>query len=218
MIIEDETRTADWIKTYLNRAGFAAEIAHDGQDGLILARSIKPDMIVLDLMLPRLNGMELCRILRRETEVPIIMLTAKGAKEDRINGLNEGADDYILKPFDPDELVVRIKAVLRRYKGSVQKILTCGILTLDEDTQQVSMNGELLKVSHAQFNILKAFMRHPNILLSRNQLIALAFNNEFEAFDRAIDSHIRRLRKLVHKDDFKPIRTIYGAGYKLVCQ
>ncbi|MDA3811951.1 MAG: response regulator transcription factor [Spirochaetaceae bacterium] len=217
LIIEDELRTAEWIKIYLERAGFTADIANNGQDGLLKARSMKPDLILLDLMLPRLNGMELCRILRRESDVPIIMLTARGAKEDRIDGFDEGADDYIVKPFDPDELVVRVKAVLRRSKGEIQNILTCGMLSLDESARQVSLNGKNIKLSKAQFDILITFMRHPNILLTRNQLIEQAFNNDFDAFDRAIDTHIRRLRKLIHIADFQPIQTIYGAGYKLVC-
>jgi len=217
LIIEDETRIAEWIKIYLERAEFSTEIAFDGREGLKKARSYNPDLIILDLMLPFLDGMDLCRILRRESEVPIIMLTAKGAKEDRINGLDGGADDYIVKPFDPDELVVRVKAVLRRYKGQVQSVLTCGKITLDENTRDVLIDGETVKLSQAQFAILSAFMHHPNILLTRSQLIEQAFNNEFESFDRAIDTHIRRLRKLINRDNFEPIQTIYGAGYRLIC-
>jgi len=217
LIIEDEPRTAKWIKIYLERADFTAEIADNGQEGLLKARSIKPDLILLDLMLPRLNGMELCRILRRESDVPIIMLTARGTKEDRLDGFDGGADDYIVKPFDPDELVVRVRAVLRRSKGEIRNILTCGKLSIDESARLVSFNGQEIKLSRAQFDILITFMRHPNILLTRSQLIEQAFSNDFDAFDRAIDTHIRRLRKLIHIGDFQPIQTIYGAGYKLVC-
>ena len=217
LIIEDEPRTAKWIKIYLERADFTAEIADNGQEGLLKARSIKPDLILLDLMLPRLNGMELCRILRCESDVPIIMLTARGTKEDRLDGFDGGADDYIVKPFDPDELVVRVRAVLRRSKGEIRNILTCGKLSIDESARLVSFNGQEIKLSRAQFDILITFMRHPNILLTRSQLIEQAFSNDFDAFDRAIDTHIRRLRKLIHIGDFQPIQTIYGAGYKLVC-
>lgn len=217
LIIEDEKRTAEWIKIYLERAGFKAEIAFNGQDGLLMTRSLKPDLVLLDLMLPRLNGTELCRILRKESDVPIIMTTAKGAKEDRINGLEMGADDYIVKPFDPDELVVRVKAVLRRYSGAVQKILKCGILSLNSATEQFFLNDDEIKISHAQFAILSVFIHHPNIILTRTQLIQQAFDNNFEAYERAIDTHIRRLRKLINREDFNPIQTIYGAGYKLVC-
>ncbi len=217
LIIEDERRISEWIRIYLERSGYKAESSFDGQSGLVMARSLKPDLILLDLMLPRLNGMELCRILRMETDVPIIMLTSKGAKEDRISGLEGGADDYIVKPFDPDELVVRVKAVLRRSGGSVQNILTCGILSLNRDTSRVFLNDKEINLSHAQCAILSVFLHHPNIILTRNQLIEQAFDNNFEAYERAIDTHIRRLRKVINQEDFKPIQTIYGAGYKLVC-
>lgn len=217
LVIEDETRIAHWIKVYLERAGFTAENAFDGQSGLKQARILKPDLIILDLMLPRLNGMELCKILRMESDVPIIMLTAKGTKEDRINGLEEGADDYIVKPFDADELVVRVKAVLRRSEGAVLRILKCGDLSLNEETGQVYLKERELPVSHAQFSLLSVFLHHPNIIFTRAQLIEQAFNNDFEAYERAIDTHIRRLRKLINLNDFQPIRTVYGAGYKLIC-
>lgn len=218
LVIEDDTRIANWVKIYFERAGFTAEIAHDGETGLKLARSLTPDLIVLDLMLPRLDGMELCHILRRESDVPIIMLTAKGKQPDRINGLESGADDYIVKPFDPEELVARAKAVLRRFNGNVQQILTCGNITLDKTTRHVTLDDQPINLSQAQFAILVTFMRHPNQVLTRDQLIAQAFNNDFDGFDRAIDTHIRRLRKLIHKDDFRPIQTVYGAGYKFVVE
>ena len=124
LIIEDDTRIANWVKVYFERAGFSAEVAHDGESGLSLARNLTPDLVILDLMLPRLNGVELCRILRRESEVPIIMLTAREAPAERIIGLDSGADDYIVKPFDPEEVIARADAVLRRVKGRVQQVLT----------------------------------------------------------------------------------------------
>lgn len=168
-------------------------------------------------MLPRLDGMELCHILRRESDVPIIMLTAKGRQPDRIHGLESGADDYIVKPFDPDELVARANAVLRRYNGRVQHILICSKLTLDETTQQVTLDDQPIQLSQAQFALLAALVRHPNQVLNREQLISLAFD-DFDASDRAIDTHIRRLRKLIHLDDYQPIQTVYGAGYKFVVE
>jgi len=216
LIVEDDTRIANWVKIFFEEAGFSAEVAFDGETGLSLARSLTPDLIVLDLMLPRLDGMELCRILRRESDVPIIMLTAKEAHSDRIKGLDSGADDYIVKPFDPDEVVARAKAVLRRVKDKVQQILTCGNITLNETTQRVTINDHPITLSHAQFALLAAFMRHPNQVLTRDQLIGLAFNDEFEGFDRAIDNHILRLRKQLTVDGAQPIQTIYGVGYKFV--
>jgi len=218
LIIEDDTRIAEWVKIYFERADFLAEVVHDGESGLKLARSLAPDLIVLDLMLPKLDGIDVCHILRQESDVPIIMLTAKGKQPDRILGLESGADDYMVKPFDPDELVARAKAVLRRVNGRSQQTLTCGQLHLNETTQQVTIADKPIKCSQTQFDLLSAFMRHPNQTLSRDQLIAMAFSNEFDAFDRAIDSHIRRLRRLIHQDGFQPIQTVYGAGYKFVCE
>ncbi len=217
LVIEDDTSAARWIKVYLERAGYSVVLAHDGITGLEMARIDTPSLILLDLMLPGLDGMEICRILRNESDIPIIMLTARGAKRDKIDGLDSGADDYIVKPFDPDELIVRIKSVLRRYKGHFKKIIKCGLLHLDTETHEITLEGELISLSKAQYTIMAVFMNHPNIILSRNQLIDQAFDNDFEAFDRAIDSHIRRLRKLIHHENYKPLKTVYGAGYKLEC-
>ncbi|MFK7802180.1 MAG: response regulator transcription factor [Anaerolineae bacterium] len=218
LIIEDEKRIAHWLITYFERAGFTAEAAHDGPLGLSLAQTSAPDLIVLDLMLPGMNGMEICHRLRRSSDVPIIMLTAKGTQPDRIDGLESGADDYIVKPFDPEEVVARANAVLRRATGKVTQQLLCGAIALDEKAQTVLVKGIPINVSQAQFAILSTFMRHPNQILSRDQLISLAFNNDFDGFDRAIDTHIRRLRKLIHVDDQEPIQTVYGAGYKFVVE
>ena len=218
LIIEDDTRIANWIKVYFERAGFSAEITHDGESGLALARSLAPDLIILDLMLPRLDGVELCRILRRESDVPIIMLTAREAHAERIIGLDSGADDYIVKPFDPEEVIARADAVLRRAKGRVQKVLTRDNITLNETTRSVTINKEPVVLSQAQTALLSTFMRHPNQVLSRDQLISLTFNHEFHGFDRAIDSQIARLRKQISRDGRQPIQTIYGAGYKFVVE
>ena len=216
LIVEDDIRIANWIKVYFERAGFSAEVAHDGESGLALARQLTPDLIVLDLMLPRLDGVELCRILRRESDVPIIMLTAREAHAERIIGLESGADDYIVKPFDPEEVVARAEAVLRRVKGRVQQVLTRGNITLNETTRRVTVNQDSISLSQAQIALLSIFMRHPNQVLSRAQLISLAFNHEFHGFDRAIDSQIARLRKHISRDGEQPIQTVYGAGYKFV--
>jgi DNA-binding response OmpR family regulator len=206
------------VKVYFERAGFSAEVAYDGNSGLNLARSLAPDLIVLDLMLPGLDGMELCRILRRESDVPIIMLTARETHTDRIKGLESGADDYIVKPFDPEEVVARAKAVLRRVNARVQQVLTCDAITLDETTQQVTVDEQPVNLSQAQFDLLATFMRHPNQVLTRDQLVALAFNNDFEGFDRAIDNHVLRLRKQISLGGRQPIQTVYGAGYKFVVE
>ena len=216
LIIEDDARIANWVKVYFERAGFAAEVAHDGESGLSLARNLAPDLVILDLVLPRLDGVELCRMLRRESEVPIIMLTAREAPAERIMGLDSGADDYIVKPFDPEEVVARAEAVLRRVKGRVQQILTRGNITLNETARSVTVDEEPVMLSQAQIALLSTFMRHPDQVLSRDQLISLSFNQEFEGLDRTIDSHVARLRKLISRKGRQPIQTVYGAGYKFV--
>ncbi len=216
LIVEDDTRIASWVKLYFERAGFSAEVAHDGESGLALARNLTPDLIVLDLMLPRLDGVELCRILRRESDVPIIMLTAREAPAERIVGLDSGADDYIVKPFDPEEVIARADAVLRRVKGRVQQVLTRDNITLNETTRSVTVDGEPVTLSQTQLALLSTFMRHPNQVLTRDQLISMAFNDDFAGFDRAIDNQVARLRKQINRDGRQPIQTVYGAGYRFV--
>ena len=218
LIIEDDRRIANWVKVYFEQAGFCAEVAHDGESGLALARSLTPDLIILDLTLPRLDGVDLCRILRRESDVPIIMLTAREAPPERIIGLDSGADDYIVKPFDPDEVIARAAAVLRRVKDRVQQVLTRGNIILNETTGVVTVDGEPVTLSQAQIALLSTFMRHPNQLLTRDQLISLTFDDEFDGFDRAIDSQVARLRKHVNRNGSQPIQTVYGAGYRFVVE
>ena len=218
LIIEDDTRIANWVKVYFERAGFYAEVAHDGESGLDLARDLVPDLIILDLMLPRLDGVELCRILRRESDVPIIMLTAREAPAERVIGLDSGADDYVVKPFDPDEVIARAHALLRRVKDRVQQVLTLGDITLNETTGMVTVGEEPVTLSQAQIALLSTFMRHPNQLLTRDQLISLAFNDDFDGFDRAIDSQIARLRKQINRDGRQPIQTVYGGGYRFMVE
>jgi len=218
LIIEDDRRIAAWIKVYFERAGFSAAVAYDGQSGLAAARNTAPDLIILDLMLPRLGGIEVCKILRRESDIPIIMLTAKEAHGDRIKGLDSGADDYIVKPFNPDEVVARAKAVLRRVNSEVQQVLTGGGISLNASTQTVTISERAVALSQTQFALLATFMRHPNQVLSRDQLIALALDNDFDGFDRAIDNHILRLRKQLANEGHQPIQTVYGAGYRYVAE
>ena len=216
LIVEDEPRIAHWLKIRFERAGFSAEVAGDGRTGLALARARQPHLIVLDLMLPRLDGMQVCRILRRESAVPIIMLTARETHADRIAGLDIGADDYVVKPFDPDEVVARAKAVLRRVEDTVQQVLTCGAIIIDETTHRVTVGGQPIELSHAQFALLAVFMRHPHQVLSREQLIRLAFGDRFDAYERAVDNHILRLRKQIGGAGRQTIHTVYGAGYRFV--
>lgn len=216
LIVEDDTTIAGWLKLFLEQEGFAVETAHDGAAGLNLARSLAPDLIILDLMLPRLDGMELCRTLRRESDVPIIMLTARAALADRTRGLDSGADDYVVKPFDPEEVAARAKAVLRRVHDKVQQRLSHGRITIDETTRRVTVDEKPVDLSRTLYLLLAAFMRHPDQVLSRDQLIALAFDDDFDAYDRSIDNHVFRLRKQIAADGFQPIQTVYGSGYRFV--
>ena len=218
LIIEDDRRIAHWVSVYFERAGFATEVAHDGEAGLDAARELSPDLVILDLTLPRLDGVELCRILRRESDVPIIMLTAREAPPERVTGLESGADDYIVKPFDPDEVIARAEAVLRRSRGRVQQVLTRDHITLNETTGTVTVDGEHVPLSQAQMALLATFMRHPNQVLARDQLIELTFSEDFEGFDRAIDNHVARLRKQIGRDGRQPIQTVYGAGYRFAVE
>ncbi len=218
LIIEDDRRIANWMKIYFQRAGFNAEVAHDGGAGLAAARSLAPDLIILDLMLPRLDGIAVCNTLRRESDVPIIMLTARETHAERIKGLESGADDYIVKPFNPDEVVARAKAVLRRVEGEVQQVLTCGDISLNITTRRLTISERPVSLSQTQFALLVAFMRHPNQILTREQLITLALDNDFDGFDRAIDNHILRLRKQLASGGHQPIQTVYGTGYRFVVE
>ena len=199
-------------------AGFTADVSHDGESGLELARELAPDLVVLDLSLPRLDGVEVCQILRRESDVPIIMLTAREAHADRIAGLDSGAADYILKPFDPGEVIARAGAVLRRVKGKVQQVLSRGDITLNETTQNVTVGEEPVVFSQAQIALLSTLMRHPNQVLTRDQLISLSFSDGFDGLDRAIDSHITHLRQQLNRNGQQPIQTVYGAGYRFVAE
>ena len=218
LIIEDNRVIANWVRVYFERAGFSTEVAHDGESGLALARRLIPDLVILDLMLPRLDGVELCRILRRESDVAIIMLTARETPAERIIGLDSGADDYIIKPFDPEEVVARAHAVLRRVRDRVQQVLTRGRITLNETTRSVTVDDEPVTLTQAQIALLSTFMRHPNQVLTRYQLIRQTFGYDFEGYDRAIDSQVARLRKKIGRGGSQPIQTVYGAGYKLVVE
>ena len=218
LIIEDETRVAHWVKSFFEREGFITTVVHDGAEGLRAARMTAPDLIVLDLMLPTVDGTAICRTLRRESDVPIIMLTARDKERERINGLDLGADDYVTKPFSPPELVARAKAVLRRVRGEAQQVLTAENLSLNVTARTCTFEGQAVSLTPTQFNLLATLMRHPNQVLSRQTLLDNAFQDGFELIDRTIDSHIRRIRQQIEPDSKQPryILTIYGSGYKFV--
>jgi len=220
LIVEDEKRIAHWVREYFTQAGFRALIASDGLSGLNMADEENPDLIILDVMLPGMDGMEVCRSLRRQSDVPIIMLTARGKETDRIRGLNLGADDYIVKPFSPGELVARAKAVLRRVHGEAnqEEKLIRGNISLDVASHTCTVDEKNVELSRIQFSLLESFMRNSGRVLSRQQLLESAFDGDYSGYERTVDVHIRRLRKKVERNPANPehILTVFGVGYKFV--
>jgi DNA-binding response OmpR family regulator len=219
LVVDDDVKTVKLVKLYLNRDGYRVLTANNGNDALRLARENHPDLIVLDLMLPGMNGLDVCRILRQESDVPIIMLTALTTDDDRLTGLNLGADDYVSKPFSPRELAARVRAVLRRLPGErgPEKI-TYGALTIDFLKHEAYLADKPLNLTPIEFKILGALAKEPGRVFSRAQIIENALGQDFESFDRTIDVHILKLRRKLEPNSRHPryIRTIYGAGYKLM--
>jgi len=219
LVVDDDVKTVELVKLYLNRDGYRVVTAYDGNEALRMARENHPDLIVLDLMLPGINGLEICRILRNESDIPIIMLTALTTDDDRLTGLNLGADDYVTKPFSPRELAARVRAVLRRLPGErgPEKI-EHGPLTVDFPRHEASLEGKPLNLTPIEFKILGAFVKEPGRVFSRAQIIEYALGYDFDGFDRTIDVHILKLRRKLEPDPRHPryIKTVYGAGYKLL--
>ena len=205
--------TSGYWGTYLKAAGYNVVIAHDGGNGLALARREKPDLIVLDLMLPEMDGFDVCREIRKESDVPIIMLTAHVEEMDKLIGLELGADDYLTKPFSPRELVARVKVVLRRVgPDSSAEVIRVGDVSLNRAHYQVQIKTREVTLTPTEFEILATLMSQPGRIFSRSQLLNAAHGVAFESYERAIDSHIRNLRRKLEPDDF--IVTVHGVGYK----
>ena len=218
LVVDDDAKTAELVKLYLNRDGYRVLTAYDGIEALQMARENYPDLIVLDLMLPGIDGLEICRILRTESDVPIIMLTAKTTDQDKLTGLSLGADDYVTKPFSPRELAARVRTVLRRLPGERGPAeIKHGDITVNFLKHEASLSGIPLNLTSIEFKILGVLAKEPGRVFSRAQLIEKALGYDFEGFDRTIDVHILNLRRKLERDPRKPgyIRTAYGAGYKL---
>jgi DNA-binding response OmpR family regulator len=219
LIIEDEKKISDVVRAYLEKDGFRVRIAGNGTDALTFFRE-GPDLIILDLMLPDMAGEELCRVIRESSDVPIIMLTAKSGEEDRIKGLGIGADDYMVKPFSPRELVARVKAHLRRAGKTKKKILSYnrGSLQMDLERHEVVKKGSPLQLTLTEFRILTALAENHGRILSRNQIVNIVQGYDFEGYDRTIDAHVKNLRHKIEKDSKSPefIQTVYGVGYKFI--
>ncbi len=216
LVVDDEPKIVEICCDYLSAAGFSVIQAGDGLSGLAAARTEKPDLIVLDLMLPGLDGMAVCQTLRRESHVPIIMLTARVEESDKLKGLELGADDYITKPFSPRELVARVRTVLRRAnEPEPLEILRAGDLTLERSHFHATIAGREIQLTPTEFEILATLVSQPGRIFSRSQLLMAARGVSFESYERAIDSHIRNLRrKLEAEGQAESIITVHGVGYK----
>ena len=221
LIVEDDPHTVEVVRLYLRRDDHIVLTASDGISGLRLFKEARPDLVVLDLMLPGLDGLEVCRQLRTESDVPIVMLTARVEEEDRIAGLELGADDYVTKPFSPRELAARIRAVLRRTTQDASErgpsTLSYGEISLDTQQRAVSLAGKPLKLTPTEFRLLTLLVREPGKTFTRDQIIDRVFGYDFEGFDRTVDSHVYSLRRKLNaaSKDRRYIHTVYGVGYRL---
>jgi two-component system alkaline phosphatase synthesis response regulator PhoP len=218
LVVEDELKIARLVRDYLHQAGFAVVEASDGRSALSLARSERPDMIVLDLGLPEMDGLDVTRRLRAESAVPIIMLTARSEESDRIVGLELGADDYIVKPFSPKELVARIRAVLRRAEATLGGggVVRAGPVEVDLPKRRVTVGDEEVELTATEFDLLITLARHPGRIYTRAQLLDAIHGVSFDSYERSVDAHIKNLRRKLEDDPRRPrlILTVYGVGYK----
>ncbi len=219
LIVDDEKRIVDGVRKYFEQAGFDVLAAHDGPAGLSLARTGEPDLVVLDLMLPGMDGLDVCRALRRESNVPIIMLTARVEEADKLVGLELGADDYVTKPFSPRELVARARAVLRRVQEMatpVRKTYRFGDVVFEVDAQRCIIDDRTVPLTPTEHALLEVFVRHPGQVLSRMQLLEAAHLGVYDGVERTIDVHIHNLRRKLERDPAYPryIQTVFGAGYR----
>ena len=225
LVVDDEPRIVQIARDYLERAGFRVVSAGDGQRALSIARAERPSLIVLDLMLPGLDGLDVTRALRRDpllVDVPIIMLTARVEEADKLVGLELGADDYLTKPFSPRELVARVRAVLRRTEGSQQpaSVLRYGDLMIDLDRRSVSVAGQSVELTATEFDLLQVLARAPGRPFTRTQLLERAYHVDYAGYDRTVDAHIKNLRRKIEPNPGEPryILTLYGVGYKFAEQ
>jgi len=220
LLVEDEPKVCELIKAYLVKDGDDVVIASDGKTAIEQAQTYKPDLILLDLNLPELDGLEVCRTVRKQSNVPIIMLTARDEEVDKVVGLEIGADDYVTKPFSPRELAARVSAVLRRYREGLKKgeLLVAGELRLDPGKHEAIYFGEPLNLTAAEFKLLSVLARNPGRVCTRLQLMDSAFGESYEGYERTIDAHIKNIRQKMAKvapEAPNSLATVRGVGYKL---
>ena len=220
LVIEDDRNTANLVALYLKNEGYAALQANDGDTGLALAKRHRPDLVILDLMLPKMDGWEVCRQLRKDSEVPVIMLTARGEEIDRVSGLTPGADDYVVKPFSPRELVARVKAVLRRTATAPAqrpKVLSHDAVRIDLDKRRLTVNNSQVMLTPHEYALLEALMSHPGRTFPRDELLDRIYpQGEAVVIERVVDVHIGKLRAKIEPDPSRPryILTVRGMGYQ----
>jgi DNA-binding response OmpR family regulator len=221
LIVDDDKKTIELIRLYLEREHYQVLVAYDGQAALEIAREKTPNLIILDWMLPKIDGPAVCRILRSEISTPIIMLTARSTEEEKLLGLDLGADDYVTKPFSPKELVARVRVVLRRIgqqeENNQQQELRLGDLAVDFLAHEVRLKGELIRLTPKEFKLLETLAKEPGRAFSRSELVSRVFGMDYEGLDRTIDVHLMNLRKKIepHPDQPMYLQTVYGVGYKL---
>jgi len=219
LVVDDEPQIVRLVRAYLEEAGFRVVVASDGEQALYVARHEKPDLVVLDLLMPRMDGLEFARRIRRERDVPIIMLTARAEETDRIVGLELGADDYVTKPFSPRELIARVRAVLRRAQAppELPPVLRAGPLILDRATHTVTVSGRPVDLTPTEFGILESLMTTPGLVFRRDELLETVQGIAFEAYERTVDAHIKNLRRKIEPDPAHPryVLTVRGVGYRM---
>ena len=218
LVVDDEPKITRLVRDYLESAGFIVVTAADGQEALMRVRIEHPDLVVLDLGLPGLDGLDVTRRLRRESDLPIIMLTARDDETDKVIGLELGADDYVTKPFSPRELVARVRAVLRRRdRAASDDQLRAGALTLDVPRMRLDVDGRAIELTATEFSLLAAMARQPGRVFTRSQLLDAIHGVAFESYERAIDAHVKNIRRKVEPDPHDPryLLTVYGVGYRL---
>ncbi len=218
LVIDDEREIVKLVRAYLEQAGFRVVTASDGQEGLTVFRHEKPGLVVLDLSLPRIDGLDVCRTIRRESNTPVIMLTARVEEQDRLIGLELGADDYIVKPFSPREVVARVRVVLRRVNPapSTPETITASDVSLDLTRHTAAVAGQPIDLTPTEFALLRAMVSQPGRAFSRMELLDAAQGEAYEGYERTIDTHIKNLRAKIEPDQKSPryIITVYGVGYK----
>lgn len=219
LVVDDEQKIVEVVKSYLQHSGYQVFTANNGKQAMTIFEEFNPDLIILDLMLPDISGEEICKNIRKESTIPIIMLTAKVEEEDILRGLDIGADDYVLKPFSPRQLVARVAAVLRRSSDQLMtpSVIELGDIVIDNLKHEVKKRDSVIYLTPNEYKILLTMIKYPNKTFTREELINVALGEDFEGFDRTVDTHIKNIRQKIEDDSKAPkyLQTVHGVGYKL---